>query len=328
MMSRPRSFAYTAVLFLVFVLAPAPAASAQGGPPPPSPAMQEALRLFGERKWAEAAGKLEEVTRAEPENGLAWYRLGMSLHELGRYKEAIEKFARVEKLNFSPGAAMFRTARAYVKMGERERAMEWLLQAFDAGYVFPQVLGADPDIEPLRADPRFKPIADFVRAQTQPCTTRPQFRQMDFWVGEWEMRDAQGQKIGESTVRLDTGDCVVSETTTVTPPLLSGQQSYTARSMSMYVPRRNKWQFRSFDSLGQLVELSGEFGDGVMRFTGENVYQDGRRNLDRVTFSQPAPGQVRQLWEQSSDGGANWRVLLDARFVRKGEAAPAPSATR
>jgi tetratricopeptide (TPR) repeat protein len=320
MLNRPRSLTFVAVLFLLLAAnARAPEAFAQEGPPPPSPAMQEAVRLFQERKWAEAARKFEEVTKAEPENGLAWYRWGMSLHELGQYKEAIEKYARVERLNFAPGAAMFRTARAYVKMGEREKAMEWLLQAFDAGYVFPQVLGSDPDIAPLREDPRFKPIADFVREQTQPCTTKPQFRQLDFWVGEWEVRNPQGQKIGESTVRLDAGDCVVSESTTVTAQPMTAQGGYTVRSMSMYVPRRNRWHFRSFDSLGQLLELSGEFSDGAMRLTGENVYQDGRRNLDRVTFSQPKPGQVRQLWEQSSDGGANWRVLLDGLFVKKGE---------
>lgn len=322
MLSRPRLLIlFVVVLSVVFVAAPA--ALAQDGPPPPSPAMQEAVRLFTERKWDEAARKFEEVTRAEPANGLAWYRLGMSLHELGRFREAIEKFAQVERLNFAPGAAMFRTARAYARLGEREKAMEWLTLAFEAGYVFPQVLGTDPDINALRDDPRFKPIADFVREQTQPCTTRPQFRQLDFWVGEWELRDAQGQKIGESVVRLDAADCVVSETTTVTPPLLSGQVAYTVRSMSMFVPRRNRWHFRSFDSLGQLLELSGESADGALRFTGENVYQDGRRNLDRVTFSQVAPGHVRQLWEQSSDGGANWRVLLDGHFVKKGEGVPA-----
>lgn len=323
MESRPRLRILLVVLLLV--LTATRGAFAQDGPPPQSPAMQEAVRLFQERKWAEAAKKFEEVTKAEPANGLAWYRWGMSLHELGQYREAVEKYAQVERLNFSPGAAMFRTARAYVKLGEREKAMQWLLQAVDAGYVFPQMLGGDPDIAPLRDDPRFKPIADYVREQTQPCAVRPQFRQMDFWVGEWDVMSPQGQKVGESVVRLDAGECIVSESTTVTPPILSGQVAYTVRSMSMYVPRRNKWQFRSFDSLGQLIEMSGEFADGVMRFTGENVYQDGRRNLDRVTFSQPVPGQVRQLWEQSSDGGANWRVLLDGTFVRKGRA-PAAAA--
>ncbi|HEX5708064.1 MAG TPA: tetratricopeptide repeat protein [Pyrinomonadaceae bacterium] len=318
MPSRPRLRKLLIILFVVVAVAAQPSL-AQQGPPPQSPAMQEAVRLFGERKWEEAARKFDEVVRAEPENGLAWYRLGMSLHELGRYKEAIEKFARVERLNFAPGPAMFRTARAYAKLGEREKAMEWLTHAFDAGYVFPQVLGSDPDINTLRDDPRFKPIADFVREQTQPCTTRPQFRQLDFWVGEWELRDAQGQKIGESVVKIDVGDCVVSETTSVTPPLLSGQVAYTVRSMSMFVPRRNRWHFRSFDSLGQMIELSGEYSDGALRLTGENIYQDGRRNLDRVTFSQVAPGRVRQLWEQSSDGGENWRVLLDGHFVKKGE---------
>jgi len=39
--------------------------------------------------------------------------------------------------------------------------------------------------------------------------------------------------------------------------------------------------------------------------------------IDRITWEPLPGGDVRQLWEQSSDGGATWTVAFDGRYTRK-----------
>lgn len=44
-----------------------------------------------------------------------------------------------------------------------------------------------------------------------PCKSKPECRQFDFWVGEWDVQNPQGQPAGTSSVRLILGDCVIFE---------------------------------------------------------------------------------------------------------------------
>jgi len=41
-----------------------------------------------------------------------------------------------------------------------------------------------------------------------------------------------------------------------------------------------------------------------------------RKTLGRMTFF-PQDGTVRQLWEQSVDGGKTWSVAFDGLYTRK-----------
>ena len=72
------------VLLMPLFLAILPIAAAQT-PPQPSAAMQEANTLFQAKKWPEAAKAYEAITKAEPDNGRAWLRLGVSLHQSAKY---------------------------------------------------------------------------------------------------------------------------------------------------------------------------------------------------------------------------------------------------
>lgn len=44
----------------------------------------------------------------------------------------------------------------------------------------------------------------------KPCTTRPEYRQFDFWIGEWDVQ-AGGNQAGTNSVQLILGDCVIFE---------------------------------------------------------------------------------------------------------------------
>ena len=146
--------------------------------------------------------------------------------------------------------------------------------------------------------------------QPPPCKSRPEYRQFDFWVGEWDVRNPQGQQAGTNSVQLILGDCVVFENWT-------GARGGQGKSFNVYNAAKGKWQQTWVDNSGGVLELFGEYKDGAMRLTGEKKGRDGKTTLDRLTFTKLADGGVRQLWEQSADGGQTWTVAFDGTYVRK-----------
>ena len=47
-------------------------------------------------------------------------------------------------------------------------------------------------------------------AQKLPCS-RPEYRQFDFWIGEWEAFGVNGQKAGDSKISLILDSCIILE---------------------------------------------------------------------------------------------------------------------
>jgi hypothetical protein len=94
-----------------------------------------------------------------------------------------------------------------------------------------------------------------------PCEAKPEHRQFDFWIGEWDVT-ANGNRAGENSVQLILGKCVIFENWT-------GARGMNGKSFNIYNAAKGKWQQTWVDSQGNVLELHGEFKDGAMRFSGE-----------------------------------------------------------
>ncbi|HEX9829334.1 MAG TPA: hypothetical protein VGB10_03905 [Bacteroidota bacterium] len=143
-----------------------------------------------------------------------------------------------------------------------------------------------------------------------PCKDSPEFRQFDFWIGEWEVRNPNGVKVGESSIQLIIGDCVIFENWT-------GAGGGTGKSFNVYNAATKQWQQFWVGSGGGVLELSGTYHDNKMEYTGESIQKDGKRIQNRLIFFNNPDKTVRQLWEQSTDGGKQWTVAFDGMYVRK-----------
>jgi hypothetical protein len=44
---------------------------------------------------------------------------------------------------------------------------------------------------------------------------------------------------------------------------------------------------------------------------------NGTKVINRITWRETAPGEVRQLWEQTTDGGKTWTVSFDGRYRKR-----------
>src|SRR5215813_11784227 len=143
----------------------------------------------------------------------------------------------------------------------------------------------------------------------KPCGAKPEYRQFDFWIGEWDV-EAGGKPAGTNSVRLILGDCVIFEN-------WKGAGGMTGKSFNIYNAAIGKWQQTWVDSSGNALELYGEFKDGAMRMVGEKPAPNGGKIIDKLTFFPLEGGRVRQLWESSKDDGRTWDVVFDGLYTRR-----------
>jgi hypothetical protein len=65
---------------------------------------------------------------------------------------------------------------------------------------------------PLAAISQNEPDATKAEApEPSPCEQDARFREFDFWIGEWEVHDAEGNFVGENSITRAERGCVLIE---------------------------------------------------------------------------------------------------------------------
>ncbi|MEI2739165.1 MAG: hypothetical protein V9F01_10295 [Chitinophagaceae bacterium] len=150
----------------------------------------------------------------------------------------------------------------------------------------------------------------------KPCS-RPEFRQFDFWIGEWEAFAPNGTKGGDSKISVILDSCVILEEWTSA----NAQQGliYTGKSFNSYNAATKQWQQTWTDNTGNTTEfLRGEGGSGKIVYYADKVAgPDGKVFMRRLTFTKLSNDKVRQFGERSDDGGKTWLTEYDLEYRRK-----------
>jgi hypothetical protein len=140
---------------------------------------------------------------------------------------------------------------------------------------------------------------------------KPVYRQLDFWVGHWDVSPTSGGPvIGHSLIEKLFGDCVVRETWT-------GPGGSTGGSLSMYQDTTGRWRQTWADSFGAWTEYRGQLVGSDMRFLANDTdRRTGAHLVRRMTFFPLPGGAVRQLIEVSADTGVTWKMDSDLAYRR------------
>ncbi|HEY3644055.1 MAG TPA: hypothetical protein VGM16_01845 [Gammaproteobacteria bacterium] len=109
-----------------------------------------------------------------------------------------------------------------------------------------------------------------------PCST-PEYRQFDFWLGDWDVSVA-GKTGGHNHITSEYGGCVLQEHWT-------GSGGSVGSSFNIYDPVRKVWHQTWVDNGGTLLEIEGGMKDGSMVMTGEQLQPDGKKLLNRITWT-------------------------------------------
>ena len=146
----------------------------------------------------------------------------------------------------------------------------------------------------------------------EPDCTGPEYRQLDFWVGEWTVTYSDGRPAGKSSVQQILKSCVILENWT-------GVDGFAGKSFNLYDRNKKKWVQKWVDSRGQLLEFEGNLQGKTLEVTGRYKTPEGKNVLASMSFTPASDGTVRQIWKQSSDEGKSWNIEFDGIYKRIGK---------
>jgi hypothetical protein len=145
-----------------------------------------------------------------------------------------------------------------------------------------------------------------------PACAAPEFRQFDFWVGEWTVVVRDTQVAGVNRITPILGGCALHEE-------WRGAQGGRGESFNIFDRATGKWHQTWISNNGVMLLLEGGMVDGRMVLAGKRPMpqKPGGIRLDRISWAPLERGDVRQLWEVSDNEGVTWRTVFDGRYAKR-----------
>jgi hypothetical protein len=273
--------------------------------------IQTGEALIAQSKWAEAAPVFEAQTREKPNDAAGWAALGLIKLNLGRIDEASNAYEKALALDATSARAMVGVARVAIARGDRKAAIAGLGRARDAGIPVLRFIRTTQGFDALAKDAEFATFVESLR----PCGAAD-YHQFDFWLGEWDVFDPSGRQIGKNSITSTNDGCVVFESWT-------DAGGSTGNSFNFYEATTKRWHQFWVAAGGNGAPLAVAADGTPMPMSGGLV--EGRmvllspattKPLNRWSWSKVEGGKVRQLAEQSDDGGKTWTVNFDGLYVK------------
>jgi hypothetical protein len=273
----------------------------------PNSDQQTADKLCADSKWQPAAGIYADIVAKDPQNAQAWSNLGECNLQLQKFDDALKAFQHAADLNFRPLITKVDLARVYVSKGDTQHALGKLKEIEATGQA-PRMrayVASVPELQKLRDNAEYQ---QFLKA-TIPCQTA-EFRQFDFWIGDWAVENPAGQKVGDNLVTREQDGCLLVE------HWKSGRGIETGTSFNYYDIRDKKFHQIYFDNSGNAgayPPMAGGLVDNKMVMISDETSSP----VFRWTWYTVSPGKVRQMAEQSDDGEKSWHIVWDSTYVNK-----------
>jgi len=196
----------------------------------------------------------------------------------------------------------------YAKLNQNDKAFELLNSLASMGFSSAERIKNEKDFASLQSDSRFGKLLKKVDQNAHPCE-RSEFRNFDFWVGEWDVT-AAGSPAGSSSIQKILNNCVILEN-------YSSVSGYAGKSFNSYDPHTTEWTQYWIDNAGASVEFHGKYADGQLVYESDSVNPDGAKIHRKMTFVKLSENQVRQFSVQTQDGGKTWTPEYDLLYTRK-----------
>lgn len=149
--------------------------------------------------------------------------------------------------------------------------------------------------------------------RTSERCSAPEFREFDFWLGRWEVRNPDGKIVGHNEIRRVSDGCGLLES-------WEGVSGGTGVSINAYDSDREHWTQRWVGS-GATLWLEGGLEEGsdgarmVLSGAGPRVTPRGEVR-DRISWTPLRDGPVLQVWEMQPARGGDWSEVFRGLYTR------------
>jgi ketosteroid isomerase-like protein len=148
----------------------------------------------------------------------------------------------------------------------------------------------------------------------------PEYRQFDFWIGDWDAFDVENPavKVAHNRVDRTLDGCVLLEDYESTDGL-------RGESFSIHDAARGMWRQSWVTNHGTLLVIEGKMQGGGMVLSGVQHAVSGDKFV-RGTWN-AEDGGVRETAVTSADGGKTWKPWFDLMFRPVAASAASPWTT-
>jgi len=115
------------------------------------------------QEWVEAAAAYQRLVKENPNDPVAWHRLGTSQIYLRLLPDAIKSLEQAIKVGGGVALDFYNLACAFALSGEKEKALDNLEKAINAGFTDRRQYETDNDLDSLRETGRFKELLNKLR---------------------------------------------------------------------------------------------------------------------------------------------------------------------
>lgn len=142
----------------------------------------------------------------------------------------------------------------------------------------------------------------------------PPKRQLDFWLGEWDVRWGE-QERGTNRIRRALEAQVIQEEFDARPSI-----DFQGRSVSVYREAYDEWHQTWVDTRGNYWHLRGGWeGDRFVLVTDDIV--EGEPVKYRMVFHDIKSDMLVWDWQISQDQGESWELRWRIHYSRRADAA-------
>lgn len=135
--------------------------------------------------------------------------------------------------------------------------------------------------------------------------------QFDFWLGEWIVKNDQGQIVGENSISKIEDNCILLEK-------WKGAKGTTGTSHNYYDTTDQSWNQLWIDNSGNVLKLRGGLKGNTMVLKSEEIKgKNGTMYYNQISWSQEDDGHVLQLWEIYDLKGQLLNTAFKGHYYKK-----------
>lgn len=154
-------------------------------------------------------------------------------------------------------------------------------------------------------------------AAQQTACVGPEFRQLDFWLGSWDVSwsASPGQPAGQGTnvITRDFEGCVVHEHFDGGPTT----GNLIGESWSLYHAPTQRWRQTWVDNQGGYFALVGGPQDNKFVLVSSSLSDNTPQQ--RMVFEEITPNAFKWRWQRTTDQGATWADSWVIRYTRRAQ---------